>query len=194
MNLFRRIFFKIAGVKTYLYVISRLSIIAFFTGILKFNRVYDCHYFVKNLVNKDDTIINIGANLGYYSIIFSKLVGNKGTVYSIEPVELFRKILSKNTRNLTNVKIIPYAIGGSNNEIIQMGIPVTSDYFCHGHTHILTSEENCSMIFDAVMMRPDAIFRNLEHLNLIKCDIEGYENIAIPLFKIQTHLADRNFL
>jgi FkbM family methyltransferase len=183
MNFIKRIIFKLLGVKTYLRVISRIFFLAYFNGWLKGRKVFDCHYMARKLINKGDYVIDLGANLGYYSLIFSRLVGENGKVFSIEPVELFREIFTKNTRKQKNIQLIPYAIGEVNNEIIKMGVPVTSSYFSHGRTHVLKSEENCAMTFEAEVMRPDTIFNNLEKLNYLKCDIEGYENIAIPLFK-----------
>jgi FkbM family methyltransferase len=183
MNFIKRIIFKLLGVKTYLKVISYLFFIAYYSRLLKGKKLFDCHYFAIKLIKKGDIVIDLGANLGYYSLIFSKLTGVNGKVYSIEPVELFRSVLSKNIRNRSNVEIIPYAIGNNDNERIKMGVPITSAYFSHGRTHVLSSEEECSMIFEAEVMRPDSIFKNLERLDYLKCDIEGYENIAIPLFK-----------
>jgi FkbM family methyltransferase len=183
MNFIKRIIFKLFGVKAYLRVISKIFFFTYFNGWLKGRQSFDCHYLVRKFINKGDYVIDLGANLGYYSLIFSKLVGETGRVFSIEPVELFRTIFALNTQNQKNIEMIPYAIGNTNNETIKMGVPATSAYFSHGRTHVLSSEENCTMTFDAIVMRPDAIFNNLEKLNYIKCDIEGYENIAIPLFK-----------
>jgi FkbM family methyltransferase len=183
MNFIKRIIFKLLGVKAYLKVISRLFFIAYFNGLLKGRSTFDCHYMVRKLINEGDYVIDLGANLGYYSLIFSKIVGATGKVFSIEPVELFRTIFTGNTRNQKNIELIPYAIGNTDHEVIKMGVPVTSAYFSHGRTHVLSSDEICSMTFEAEVMRPGTIFSNLDKLNYLKCDIEGYENIAIPLFK-----------
>jgi FkbM family methyltransferase len=183
MNFLKRIIFKILGVKAYLRVVSRLFFAAYYCGFLKGKKEFDCHYIVRKLIKEGDVIIDLGANLGYYSRIFSKLTGKNGKVYSIEPVELFRTILSKNIRKKSNVEIIPYAIGTTDNEKIKMGVPATSGYFSHGRTHVLSQEEECSMVFDATIMRPDTIFKNLKKLDYLKCDIEEYEHIAIPMFK-----------
>lgn len=183
MNFIKRIIFKLLGVKTYLRVISRFFFLAYYNGWLKGKPSFDCHYMARKLIGKGDYVIDLGANLGYYSLIFSKLIGETGKVFSIEPVELFRTIFTRNTQKQKNIELIPFAIGNTDNETIKMGVPVTSAYFSHGRTHVLSNQETCAMTFDAVVMRPDTIFSSLEKLDYLKCDIEGYERIAIPLFK-----------
>lgn len=201
MNFIKKILFQLLGAEIYLSLVSTFFFGGFKFGLLKRNRIYDCHYFVKNLVQINDVVIDLGANLGYYSVIFSKLVGEKGRVYSIEPVELFRKILARNIKKRNNIDTIPYAIGANDGEQIKMGVPEVSSYFSHGRTHVLSGEENCSMTFNATLKRPDSIFQDLKKLDYLKCDIEGYEGIAIPLFEnilrefkptLQIEVAGRN--
>lgn len=47
-------------------------------------------------IKKGDTVIDVGANIGYYTIIFSKLVGEAGKVYAFEPDPVNFSILKKN--------------------------------------------------------------------------------------------------
>lgn len=170
--------------------------------LIKGNQLFDCHYFVKKLISEGNVVIDVGANLGYYSVIFSKLVGFGGKVYCVEPVKLYRQILEKNTKQFSNVEIIPYALGDDDNKKIKMGAPSKANYFSHGRTHVLKNEDECSMVFDAVVMRPESLFSHLTQLHYIKCDIEGYEGIAIPLFEkvidnfhpiVQIEIARDNF-
>ena len=184
MNFFRKLLYKILGIETYLFVVSRLFFLSFKLKILTRKSEFDCHYFVKKLVKKGDFIIDLGANLGYYSVLFSKLTGPGGKVYSVEPVPLFRKILKKNTHRFSNVEIVPYAIGPNDNEPVKMGVPYSKTHFSHGRTHVLNeNEEESTMTFNANMMSPNSLFKNLKQLDYIKCDIESYEAVAIPLFE-----------
>ena len=174
--------YKILGVKNYLIVVSRLFFISYSLGLLKKDKTFDCHYFIKNLIRKGDHVIDIGANLGYYSRLFAKLVGKNGKVFSVEPVTLFRKILKINTSSFKNTTIIPYALGTENNKSIEMGIPKSNKYLRHGLTRVLDANENepFEFTFNEKMMTPATLFGNLERCDYIKCDVEGYEIHIIP--------------
>jgi FkbM family methyltransferase len=180
--LIKQVLYKILGVRNYLIVVSRLFFITYSLGILKKNKTFDCHYFIKKLIKKGDHIIDIGANLGYYSRLFAKLVGPEGKVYSVEPVTLFRKILDINTSAFKNTTIIPYALGAEDDKSITMGIPKSNKYLRHGLTRVLDQMENDAQefTFTEKMFTPSTLFGNLKRCDYIKCDVEGYEIHIIP--------------
>ena len=43
-------------------------------------------YILKDFIKKNDSVVDIGANIGRYSFELSSIVGNKGTVYAFEPI------------------------------------------------------------------------------------------------------------
>ena len=51
--------------------------------------------FCNKEINLGDTVIDIGANIGYFTLIFAKLVGKTGKVISFEPDPRSFKILEK---------------------------------------------------------------------------------------------------
>lgn len=51
---------------------------------------------VLNTVKKGDVVIDIGANIGYYTLIFAKLVGENGKVLAFEPDPTNFELLKKN--------------------------------------------------------------------------------------------------
>jgi len=174
--------YKLLGVKNYLIVVSRLFFISYRLGWLKKDKTFDCHYFIRKLVRKGDHVIDIGANLGYYSRLFAKLVGSKGKVFSVEPVTLFREVLNINVREFKNTTILPYALGTVDNKPIVMGIPKSNKYLRHGLTRVLEANENepFEFTFDEKMFTPSTLLGTLERCDYIKCDVEGYEIHIIP--------------
>lgn len=67
---------------------------------------------VKNLVKPGMVVVDVGANIGYFTVIFAKLAGNAGKVYAFEPDPYNYDLLSRNIKlnNLSNVVLIPRAL------------------------------------------------------------------------------------
>lgn len=180
----KRFLYKILGLENYLLVISKVFFLSYNMGLLRNNKEYFCHYQCKKIIKESDTIIDIGANLGYYSRIFAKLTKKTGKVYAIEPVTPFRKVLKINTKKFEQLQIMPYALGSDNEKKVKLGLPVNDNYLKHGFTKIIDKNANQKNEheFDATMRTPISLFGNIEKLNYIKCDIEGYEGVVIPEF------------
>lgn len=71
-------------------------------------------YVRKNLVlNKGDVFVDVGANIGYYTVYASKKVGNDGLVVAIEPDARNLSVLHKNIKALgvPNVHVVEAACG-----------------------------------------------------------------------------------
>jgi len=71
------------------------------------------------LLKPGDTFIDIGAHVGYFSVIASRLVGETGHVISIEPDEQNRAMLFRNLElnRCTNVRVIPSCMGDREGEV-----------------------------------------------------------------------------
>ena len=64
-----------------------------------------------NEIKKGNTVLDIGANKGYYTSLFSVLVGRHGEVHSFEPVpESYKRLQELNTQ-LKNVFSNNLAVG-----------------------------------------------------------------------------------
>jgi len=61
--------------------------------------------FLKNYIKKGMNLVDIGANIGYYTLLFSKWTGDQGKVYAFEPEPENYKLLVKNVKanNCLNV-------------------------------------------------------------------------------------------
>ncbi len=172
--------FDLMGRERYLRLISRGYFLAYRLGVLRSSPDYELHYFIRHLVNPGDRVIDIGANLGYYSVLFSDLVGPSGQVWSVEPVPLYRRILAANIGRRDNIRIVPYALG-ADAATVEMGVPGSQPYR-HGLTRVLSSgeKEHISATFEVEIRNPVELFRDLEQLDYVKCDVEGYEIHVLP--------------
>ena len=76
-------------------------------------------------VEYDDVVLDIGANIGYYTVVFSKLVGPNGKVHAFEPIPENFDILNNNIKKLKlkNSRIYNFALM-ERDYIINMIIPI----------------------------------------------------------------------
>jgi FkbM family methyltransferase len=189
MKQIKAILLRVLGQRAYLQLTSRLFFFYFNNGFLRNNPSYYTHYFVKNFLHKGDTVIDIGANLGYYATQFARLTGPAGKVYAVEPIELYRSVLKQNLAKYTNVEILPYALGEKEGTI-KMGNP-SSDKFRHGLMRVLDEKElnTDNGVYEVPMKNPADLFANIPEIHYIKCDIEGYEVPVVPAMQplIQKH-------
>ncbi len=86
-----------------LYLDDWIPFRVFITGAYDFEALVETHMLQQ--IKKGMQILDIGANIGYYTIQFSSRVGNMGQVHAFEPIEYNHKLLSQNVElnSLTNV-------------------------------------------------------------------------------------------
>ncbi len=68
--------------------------------------------FIKEEVKKGMVVFDLGANIGWFTLCFSKLVADSGHVYSFEPDPTLFETLKENVKlnNLNNVTVVPLAV------------------------------------------------------------------------------------
>ncbi len=74
---------------------------------------------VKKEIEKDSWILDIGANIGYYTLLFSRLAGLGGRVFAFEPDPENFFVLKSNleNNNISNVIAESVAVGESSGEL-----------------------------------------------------------------------------
>ena len=175
----KRMLYRSLSLESYLRLLQRSYFFMYRTGMLKGKPEYAHHYFVRKLIKKGDTVIDIGANLGYYSILFSDWVGKGGRVYSVEPIELYNKVFMKKARRRRNITLIPYALGDEEKEVALVTSP-QSGYLNTGLPHVYDPKRDGGMeqqefAFRAQMRVPSRLFADIGKIDYVKCDIEGFE-------------------
>jgi FkbM family methyltransferase len=180
----RKLLVKVLGFEGYIRLVSKIYLQLVGAGLLAKN--YPELFFLKKIVKPGFYCLDIGANLGYYSTFLSKLAGPQGKVLAVEPVPMFQKIWRDNVKasGVNNLELLPYALGGENTRI-QMGTPERDGLLHHGMTKITTTaNEKYARTYDVEMKVPDELFRNLNRLDFVKCDVEGFE------YQVFSHLQE----
>ena len=187
MGFINKILYKSLSQRNYLKFLNASFLTLYKTGLLKNNPSYQYHYFAKKLVSTGDTVIDLGANLGYYSNLFQEWIGPQGKLYAVEPVIPFNEILQWRLDKKKHVTILPYALGTEEKDITLV-IPKNLSYLSTGLPNVYDSNthgnlEEYGFKFNAKMRKGSELFKNLERLDFVKCDIEGYEEFVLPELK-----------
>jgi FkbM family methyltransferase len=132
------------------------------------------------LVTPGDTVIDVGANMGYYTTYLARLVGEAGTVVSVEPVPGTLAILRYVVRHLglANVRVVDRAVSDAERSVT-MEIPRFPD----GERNIFEARivQGARAAAESVEVRTttlDALSAGLD-VALVKVDVEGHELPAL---------------
>lgn len=131
----------------------------------------------KKEIKEGDNVVDIGANIGYYTLIFAKLVGKNGMVFAFEPDPLNFAILKKNIEinGYKNVILIQKAISNKNGKL---NLYLNENNGGDHRLYAPKNEKRKAIIVESV--RIDDYFKDFKKdINLIKIDIQGAEWEAI---------------
>lgn len=180
----KKVLYKTFGQAAYLKMLHTSFFFLYRTGMLRKNKEYIYYYFAHNFIEKGDCVVDIGANLGYFSKVFSRLVGNTGKVVSVEPVLPFYKTLKWAMRKEQNCTIYNHALG-TEQKWIKMSLPKIDNFFRTGLAHVAEANDQATdnFMFDVEMVEGSKLLSKLSRIDYIKCDIEGYERFVLPELK-----------
>ena len=140
------------------------------------------------LIKRDDVVIELGANRGFYTSLFSNIVGKKGLVYGFEAVPSTYQILRKNVSafsNFKNYKLINKAVADENSSR-KIYLPNDDD----GQASLQKQEFGSwkggfVSSLDCKVVRLDDYFaqQQISKIDFVKCDIEGAELLALKGMK-----------
>lgn len=129
---------------------------------------------VKKEIKNGDIVLDIGANIGYFSLIFSQIVGASGRVIAFEPDPNNFALLRKNVEinNLKNLTLIQKAVSNVSKPI--------SFYLCdYNHAqHRIYPSSRCNETITVESTTIDEYISGKEFynkINFVKMDVEGAE-------------------
>ena len=190
-RLLHKLLYRILPLGGYLQTVSAMFFLSHRLGIGRHAPATEYTFHLDRLMRAGDLAIDIGANLGYYARLMSRIAGRNGHVYAVEPVAPIRRVLERNLSGCGNVDILPYALGAAEGEIRMGNATVrTGGYFGTGQNFVMEAGAEADVEFTAEMRRGSVLFADLPKIDFIKCDIEGYEGVVIPELRplIERHL------
>lgn len=137
----------------------------------------------RRFVKEGDVVVDIGANIGFFSLLAAKLVGQPGRVVAIEPNPSNCRLIeaSRIENGFTQLQLHALAAGLNN------GILALHSSYSNGSVARVSNNIGTLMRSEIVQaMRLDDLLQ-LERLDFVKIDVEGFEFDALAGFK--KHLA-----
>jgi FkbM family methyltransferase len=122
---------------------------------------------VKVLLRPGMTVADVGANIGYYVLLFAQGVGSGGKIIAIEPSpENLGELRINITHNrLDNARIVAKAVGADKRSVgLRSGI--NSGVVTNNNGRYTVEQDTLDNIIS-------------ERIDLLKMDIEGYEGAAL---------------
>ena len=141
--------------------------------------------FLRHFLGPGSSVIDVGAFIGTHTLAFSRFVGARGRVYSIEPQPVFYDILKSNIalNKRKNVSTINAAVNSITGSMAIKDFDITADKNFGGNAlgdqlarnSPATNTSNASQIISLVTLNS----LNLKRCDLIKIDAEGMESAII---------------
>ncbi len=127
---------------------------------------------LKQHIKKNDVVLDIGANIGFYADLLSQLAGPKGAVHCFEPDARNFKHLTKTAAHLKNVVLNHKAVGPKTERIKIY----TSKELNVDHRTYQPEEYDSVLEIEAVSI--DDYLKG-RPVSFIKMDIQGFEMQAV---------------
>ncbi len=137
--------------------------------------------FFKGIINPGMTVVDIGANLGYYTILLADCVGVNGRVFSFEPEPGQYALLLKNIQanHCANAIAIPKAVSNQSGRIVLWLNKANQG----DHRIYDPADGRPSIEIEATTLDHFLSERDWPKIDFIKMDIQGAEFLALAGMK-----------
>jgi FkbM family methyltransferase len=142
---------------------------------------------LKNILKSGGVFVDIGANIGYFTLLAAQIVGTSGRVFAFEPNKRNCALLwlSSTENNYQNIEVFPVAashnaqnivvqVTGSNGRIVP-----NTELFANG---ISASTQDTILPPNHVSARTvevDTLLHDVDRIDVIKIDVEGAEPFVL---------------
>jgi len=129
---------------------------------------------IENILERGDVFVDLGANIGFFTLLAARIVGPEGKVFAFEPTPSTRKFLVKNVlENDFNDRVVieNYAISDRRSKA-KFSVTALSEYnsICVGE-----GGREGTIEVDTISLDEYFLEKGMMRVDLIKMDIEGQE-------------------
>jgi len=151
---------------------------------------------IKQNISNGDLVMDIGANIGYFTLIMAKGIKENGKVFSFEPEPKNFELLKKNVEinNYSNVILEKKAIGNKTG-IAKLYLADRKNNIFHSGMHRIFRSDLVSQISNPVSINIIKLddylqdLKSIKKIRLIKIDVEGAE---FDVLKGMSKILDEN--
>jgi len=132
---------------------------------------------LKKILKPGMIFVDIGANIGYFSLVSAKLVGDQGQVYAFEPDPDNFNLLEKNIKvnNYKNIIAVNKAVSDKSGKA---RLYLEPDNLC-GHSLVV---KNGNKFVEVEIIILDEFLKD-KKIDVIKIDVEGFEPVVLEGMK-----------
>jgi FkbM family methyltransferase len=125
------------------------------------------------LLDTESVFLDLGSNIGYFSLLAASIVGSSGKVISFEPNMQNLQLLYLSTleNKFNNIHIYPFAASNTQ-QILKITSFGSNGFLDTPSYNQINGQFTQSMIIDKIL-------HNEDRINVVKMDIEGYEPLAL---------------
>lgn len=135
---------------------------------------------IREYVKPGYTVIDVGAHIGYYTLLFARMVGEHGLVIAFEPLEENFLVLQENIKlnNYSNVRVVKSAVA----EKSGIATLYRDEWFAlPAASHITSNDRSGLLIYNVSTVSLDEYVKTnkLQRVDFVKIDVEGAEDLVI---------------
>ncbi len=139
----------------------------------------ETEYLAKTL-KRGDIFVDIGSNIGLFSLLASKIVGIEGRILSFEPAPLTFSRLNENVK-LNNLKNIDIRNIGLSNKKGELTFYVSNNGYDAWNSFAPSQDNKLESSIQVPVSTLDAELKDIDKskIKLVKIDVEGWEKFVL---------------
>lgn len=142
-------------------------------NIFVFDYDEEAQHFIKNHLKAGDIFLDIGANVGFYSLLASRIVGETGKVISIEPNPKTHSKLEKTieNNNIHNITLLNIGLGKEKGML-----DLFFDSNSGNDSATMVAHDSQESVKVEVWPLDEVLSKHqIDRINYLKIDVDGFE-------------------